>query len=164
VALCGGAGCLDLRSLNSQDTRLGAKSTASIACAHDFVARERKKYKGFLRGGAKGASVSPVVIVLTTWPATSDAGALARTLVDERLAACVNVLAQMQSTYRWKDAIESEAERQILIKTTESRLAALEARLRELHPYDVPEFLMIRIDRGAESYVAWLEDAVARRP
>jgi periplasmic divalent cation tolerance protein len=157
--LRGGAGNVDLRSLNSQDTRLGAKSTASIACADDFVAHERKKYKAFVLGITKGASVSPVVVVLTTWPATSDAGALAHTLVDERLAACVNVLAQMQSTYRWKDAIESETERQILIKTTESRLAALEARLRELHPYEVPEFLVVRAERGSNAYVDWVASA-----
>jgi periplasmic divalent cation tolerance protein len=101
-------------------------------------------------------------IVLTTWPATSDAGAFARTLVDERLAACVNVLPQMQSTYRWKEAIESEAERQVVIKTTESRLAALEARIRDLHPYEVPEFLVVRAERGNEAYAAWVEDSVAR--
>jgi periplasmic divalent cation tolerance protein len=107
--------------------------------------------------------VSSVVIVLTTWPASSDPGAFARTLVDERLAACVNVLAEMQSSYRWKDAVEVDAERQIVIKTTEPRLAELEARIRALHPYEVPEFLVLRVDRGAESYVSWLEDAVSRR-
>jgi periplasmic divalent cation tolerance protein len=108
--------------------------------------------------------VSSVVIVLTTWPASSDAGAFAHTLVDERLAACVNVLAEMQSTYRWKGAVEVDAERQIVIKTTEAKLAELEARIRALHPYEVPEFLVLRVDRGAASYVSWVEDAVARRP
>jgi len=108
--------------------------------------------------------VSTVVMVLTTWPASSDASAFARTLVDERLAACVNVLGPMQSTYRWKDAIETEAERQIVIKTTDCRLADLEARLRQLHPYEVPEFIVLRIERGAESYVSWLVGAVDSRP
>ena len=98
-----------------------------------------------------------VVIVLTTWPASSDAGAFARSLVDERLAACVNVFGPMQSTYRWKDAIETDAERQIVIKTTESRVAALETRLRELHPYDVPELLVLRSDGGGEAYLAWVQ-------
>jgi periplasmic divalent cation tolerance protein len=105
--------------------------------------------------------VSSVVIVLTTWPASSDAGAFARTLVDERLAACVNVLAQMQSTYRWKDAIETEAERQILIKTTETRVPALEARLKALHPYELPEFLIIRAS-GADAYITWVAAAVSQ--
>jgi periplasmic divalent cation tolerance protein len=103
-----------------------------------------------------------VVLVLTTWPASSDASAFARTLVDERLAACVNVLPRMQSIYRWKDAIESEAERQILVKTTESRLAALEARIRELHPYEVPELVVLRAD-AAESYRSWVASATARQ-
>jgi periplasmic divalent cation tolerance protein len=107
--------------------------------------------------------VSSVVIVLTTWPASSDAGAFARTLVDERLAACVNVLAEMQSSYRWKDAVEVDAERQIVIKTTEARLAELEARIRALHPYEVPEFLVLRVDRGGESYLSWVESAVDTR-
>jgi periplasmic divalent cation tolerance protein len=108
--------------------------------------------------------VPPVVIVLTTWPASADAGSFARTLVDEQLAACVNVLGQMQSTYRWKDAIETDAERQIVIKTTESRLAAVEARLRELHPYKVPEFLVLPVRGASEPYLSWLVGAVDSRP
>lgn len=103
--------------------------------------------------------MAAVVIVLTTWPASSDASAVARTLVDERLAACVNVLGQMQSTYRWKDGIETDAERQIVIKTTESRLAVLEERLRALHPYEIPEFLVFRADGGGDAYLAWVHDS-----
>lgn len=106
--------------------------------------------------------MSSAVIVLTTWPASSDAGAFARTLVEERLAACVSVLAEMQSTYRWKDAIATDAERQVLIKTTEARLGELEARLRELHPYEIPEFLVIRGDGTSDGYLAWVVAAVAR--
>lgn len=105
--------------------------------------------------------MSSVVIVLTTWPASSDAAAFARTIVDERLAACVNVLAEMQSTYRWKGGIETEAERQVLIKTTEGSLPALETRLRTLHPYEVPEFMTIRVD-GGDAYAAWVLAAVQR--
>jgi periplasmic divalent cation tolerance protein len=123
--------------------------------ADDVVAHTEPK--------VQGESVSSVVIVLTTWPASSEAGAFARALVDERLAACVNVLAEMQSTYRWKDAIEVDVERQIVIKTTGARLAELEARVRALHPYEVPEFLVLRVERGAASYVSWLEDAVSPR-
>ena len=68
----------------------------------------------------------------------------ATTLVDERLAACVNVHGPMTSIYRWKGAVEHEAERQLVIKTTRARLPALEARLRELHPYELPEFVVDR--------------------
>jgi periplasmic divalent cation tolerance protein len=105
--------------------------------------------------------VDSAVIVLTTWPARGDPAALARTLVAERLAACVNVLPEMQSTYRWKDNIDVDAERQIIIKTTEARLIELEARVRALHPYEVPEFLVVPVASGSDSYLAWLRDAVA---
>jgi len=99
--------------------------------------------------------MSDLILILTTMPDDDRADALARTLVDERLAACVNVHAPMMSTYRWQGAVEREAERQIVIKTARDRRAPLEARLRELHPYDVPEFVVI--DAGAsDAYGAWV--------
>ena len=98
-------------------------------------------------------------IVLTTIGADADAAALARTLVEERLAACVNVLPPMTSTYRWKGNVETDREQQLLIKTTMGRLGALEARLRVLHPYDVPEFLVLRVSAGSDAYLAWLRDS-----
>ena len=101
------------------------------------------------------------VIVLTTLGADADASSLARTLVEERLAACVNVLPPMSSTYRWKGAVEQGAERQIVIKTAAFRLAALEARLRDLHPYEVPELLVIHADDGSQAYLDWLRDSVS---
>jgi periplasmic divalent cation tolerance protein len=101
------------------------------------------------------------VIVLTTLGADADATSLARTLVEERLAACVNVLPPMSSTYRWKGAVEQGTEQQIVIKTVASRLAALAARVRELHPYEVPEFLVIRADDGSQAYLGWIRDSVS---
>ena len=83
------------------------------------------------------------VIVLTTLAAEADAAALARTLVEERLAACVNVLPEMTSVYRWKGDIEQDRERQLVIKTSGETIEALRARLRELHPYELPEFLVL---------------------
>jgi periplasmic divalent cation tolerance protein len=80
---------------------------------------------------------------------------LARTLVDERLAACVNVHGPMQSTYRWKGVVERAAERQLVIKTTRDRRRALEARLRELHPYELPEFVVLGAE-GSDEYAAWV--------
>jgi periplasmic divalent cation tolerance protein len=102
--------------------------------------------------------MSDLVLVLTTMPDDSRADELARSLVDERLAACVNVHGPMVSTYRWKGQVEREAERQLVIKTTRARLADLEARLRALHPYDVPEFVVIDADSSA-AYAAWAAEA-----
>ncbi len=100
------------------------------------------------------------VLVLTTVPADVDADGFARTLVEARLAACVSVLPPMLSTYRWKGTVESAAERQVLIKTGAANLAALERRVQELHPYDVPEFLVLSIDGGSPAYLSWLTDSL----
>jgi periplasmic divalent cation tolerance protein len=99
------------------------------------------------------------VLVLTTLGADTDAATLARTLVAERLAACVNVLPAMRSFYRWKGNIEDEREQQLLMKTTPERLAALEARLRQLHPYELPEFLVLDA-AGSEAYLGWIAEQV----
>jgi periplasmic divalent cation tolerance protein len=98
-----------------------------------------------------------LVLVLTTMPDDDRAAELAGTLVEERLAACVNVHGRMMSTYRWKGAVEREAERQVVIKTTRDRLSALEARLRELHPYELPEFVLLTPGAGA-AYETWVVD------
>ena len=100
------------------------------------------------------------VLVLTTLAADADADAMARTLVAERLAACVNVLPVMTSHYRWKDAVEQATERQLLIKTTAGRVETLRARLIQLHPYEVPEFLVIDVAGGSKGYLQWLREAV----
>ena len=96
-------------------------------------------------------------IALTTLSADHDVDALARTLIGERLAACVNILPTMRSIYAWQGAIESADERQLVIKTSGDRLRELEARLRELHPYEVPEFLVLPIIKGSPDYLAWLQ-------
>ena len=94
-------------------------------------------------------------LVLTTMPDDDRAAALARTLVEERLAACVNVHGAMRSTYRWKGQIECDAERQVVIKTTREQLAKLEARLRALHPYELPEFVAIAAE-ASDAYANWV--------
>ena len=99
------------------------------------------------------------VLVLTTFPAEGDAEKLATTLLEERLAACVNILPPMKSIYRWQGKIESASERQLLIKTSLGRMRALEKRLKELHPYEVPEFLALMVDKTAKDYLSWLVDA-----
>ncbi len=102
-----------------------------------------------------------VVLVLTTWPATADPAAFASALVEERLAACVNVMPEMDSTYRWQGRIERERERQVFIKTTAARLDALEQRIRELHPYEVPELLVLELAGGGEAYLGWVRECTA---
>jgi len=102
--------------------------------------------------------MTEVVLVLTTMPDAERAEAFARTLVDERLAACVNVHGPMTSVYRWKGEIEREAERQVVVKTTRGRLAALEARLRSLHPYELPEFLVVAVEDGSAAYLKWVRE------
>ena len=101
------------------------------------------------------------VIVLTTFPIDKDVEGVAATLVEERLAACVNILPAMRSVYRWKNAVEQADERQLVIKTTRARVAALESRLRTLHPYDVPEFVVLPIASGSADYLSWLSDSTS---
>ena len=100
------------------------------------------------------------VVVLTTLPLDIDADAFATTLVEEGLAACVHIHAQMTSVYRWQGAVHNDAERQLTLKTTRSQVAALSARLRELHPYDVPEFVVLPIIDGHSDYLAWIASNV----
>lgn len=95
-------------------------------------------------------------LVLTTLPLDMDEGAFARTLVDEGLAACVNIHAPMVSVYRWDEQVQEDGERQLTIKTTTARLDALLERIRALHPYDVPEFVVIPIVDGSGEYLEWL--------
>jgi len=102
--------------------------------------------------------MSDAAIVLTTLGADADAVALARTLVEEHLAACVNILPPMTSVYRWKGQLEQDREQQLIIKTTAARLDALEARLRALHPYELPEFLVLEA-AASGAYGAWVRES-----
>lgn len=103
--------------------------------------------------------VKQAILVLITFPADGDAETLAATLIEERLAACVNILPPMRSIYRWQGKVERADECQLLIKTGPGRLRALEKRVKELHPYEVPEFLAVTIDEADKDYLAWLSDA-----
>ena len=98
-----------------------------------------------------------VIAVLTNLPDSESAFNLARELVHLRLAACVNVLAPVTSFYRWEGAAEQATEVPLLIKSTAERYAALEAAIRERHPYSVPELIAWPIERGLPAYVAWVE-------
>ena len=99
------------------------------------------------------------VIVLTTLPGDADAPAFAKAIVEERLAACVNLLSPMESIYRWDGGVERETERQVMMKTSKARVAALWERVRDLHPYDVPEFVVLPIVDGNDAYLRWVAES-----
>ena len=95
-------------------------------------------------------------IVLTTASSHDEAARLAGTLVEERLAACATLMPAVESIYRWEGQVESATETLLLLKTTLDQLAALEARLKELHSYQVPEFLVLNVESGSPAYLDWL--------
>ena len=101
------------------------------------------------------------LVVLVTTPSVDAALELGRTLVDERLAACVNVVPGVTSVFRWEGKREETAEALLLIKTGRERYPALERRVLELHPYSVPEVLALPVETGASGYVRWVHDSVA---
>jgi periplasmic divalent cation tolerance protein len=96
------------------------------------------------------------LIALCTCPDAAVADRIARTLVEERLAACVNRLPGVESTYRWNGAVSVDEEVLLVIKTSRARYAALEARLVALHPYEVPELIAVPIGAGHAPYLAWI--------
>ncbi len=106
--------------------------------------------------------MSSFVIVLSTFPTDQDPLPLARTLVEEQLVACVNVLPPMQSVYRWEGKVEQAVEHQLVMKTTRECLEALKARLADLHPYEVPELLVLPVVDGEDSYLQWVTESVRR--
>lgn len=97
-----------------------------------------------------------VVIVLTNLPDRAAALRLATALVEQRLAACVNVLGECASVYRWKGAVENAAEVPVMIKTRAGRYAEVEAAIRRLHPYELPEIIAVPVVRGFDQYLQWV--------
>lgn len=100
-------------------------------------------------------------VVLVTAPSLDVARDLARTIVSEGLAACANLSPGVKSVYTWQGELQEDEEVLMVIKTRQERIPALEARLSGLHPYDVPEFVVLRAEHVAEPYLAWLEGATA---
>lgn len=96
------------------------------------------------------------VIVLTTCATQADAARLARALVERRLAACVNIVPNISSVYRWQGAIEESTEWLLVIKTAAALLENLKNELPQMHPYEVPELVALNILDGSESYLNWL--------
>ena len=100
--------------------------------------------------------MTPVRIVLCTIDSADAARKLARRLVQNRLAACVNIIEKVTSVYKWEGRIEEDAELLLVIKTQDSRLRDLMDRIQELHPYDVPEIICWPVQEGSKAYLDWV--------
>jgi len=103
-------------------------------------------------------AMSPARLVLTTVANPEEAAILGGALVEEHLAACATLIPAVQSIYRWQGAVESATETMLLIKTGPEQLDALEARLHELHSYEVPEFLVLDVDAASQPYLDWMKE------
>lgn len=104
-----------------------------------------------------------VIVALSTCPDEASARRLAEALVSERLATCVNRVTGIASTYFWDGRLQDDAEILLIIKTTTARLAELEARLRALHPYELPELLVLPVLGGNERYLEWVRTGVGEK-
>lgn len=98
-----------------------------------------------------------VLVVLTNLPDRASAEKLADALIEQRVAACVNILAPCRSVYRWKEAVQHDEEHPMLIKTTSARYPALEAAIRAGHPYALPEIIALPAGRGLPAYLEWVD-------
>jgi periplasmic divalent cation tolerance protein len=104
------------------------------------------------------------LVVLTNLPDRAAAETLAATLIEQRVAACVNILAPCRSVYRWQGTLQNDEEHPLLIKTTTERYAALEAAIRAAHPYELPEIVALPIERGLPAYLNWIATETAATP
>jgi periplasmic divalent cation tolerance protein len=102
------------------------------------------------------------VVVLVTASSSDEAVNIASALVEERLAACANVVGPIRSIYRWQEAVEDAEEHLLVIKARASDFAAVEERVRELHGYDVPEIVALPLRAGSAPYLAWLAESTGR--
>ena len=107
-------------------------------------------------------SDAQVVVVLVTASGLDEARRIGRTLVEERLAACVNLVGPITSIFRWEGRVQEEAEHLLVVKARRADLDRLAARVRALHSYEVPEVLALDVVGGAAPYLAWLREATAR--
>jgi periplasmic divalent cation tolerance protein len=101
--------------------------------------------------------MTEILIVFSTFASEEDAARVARVLVEERLVACANLLPGARSFYRWEGSIADVREVVVLMKTRKQDWPALQSRLHDLHPYDTPECVAVRVAAGAPRYMAWLE-------
>lgn len=100
-----------------------------------------------------------VRVALVTGPDADTLRTVCRTLVEERLIACANILHGAESIYRWEGSVEESRESVAILKTTTDRLSDLESRVQSLHPYDVPEFVVLAVESGLNAYLDWVRDS-----
>ena len=102
-----------------------------------------------------------VLLALSTFPDVEMANGIARTLVEEKFAACANIIPAVHSIYRWKGKVEAGGEVIVFFKTTRDRQKAFQGKLRSLHPYELPEIIYIKIDKGSPDYLDWVAENCA---
>jgi periplasmic divalent cation tolerance protein len=102
-----------------------------------------------------------VLLALSTFPDTATARRISNQLVEEKLAACANLLPPIESIYRWKEKIETGSEIMVLFKTSEDRQSAFQEKLRSLHPYEVPEIIFMPVVGGLPEYLRWVGESCA---
>jgi periplasmic divalent cation tolerance protein len=107
------------------------------------------------------AAKNPCIVVFVTAATEESAAVIGRALVEEHLAACANLVGPIRSIYRWRDAVEDAPEHLLLIKTRASLYLALQARVKQLHPYEVPEIIAVDIEKGSPPYLDWLRESTA---
>ncbi len=103
------------------------------------------------------------ILVLSTAGTEAEAGTIARSLIERRLAACVNILPKIKSVYRWQEKIEESEEWLLVIKTTEKLFAEVQDTIKELHSYELPECISVKVDDGSVDYLKWVAESVAVR-
>jgi periplasmic divalent cation tolerance protein len=111
------------------------------------------------QASAQTPAASEYIVVLVTCP-LDEADRIAATLVGERLCACINILGNIRSVYRWQGEVKYDEESLLVMKTMGQIYARLEARIKEIHPYEVPEIICLKIEQGADNYLNWLSQSV----
>lgn len=111
-------------------------------------------------GAARDATAESFVVALTAAPDARTARRIARKVVEERLAACVNIVGPVKSVFRWKGSVERVPEHLLIMKTTAHCTPALGERIGELHPYETPEFVSLSVGGGLRNYLEWIMDSV----
>ena len=109
-------------------------------------------------------SASDIIVVYITAPNLEEAQSLAHALVQDKLAACVNIIPGIQSVYFWEDAVQTDNELLLICKSQADRFDALKTRVQSLHPYDVPEVISIPLQNGSEPYLNWVRENTTPKP
>ena len=104
---------------------------------------------------------SSFIVILCTLPSETDAEKIATHLIENRLAACCNIIPGLRSIYRWKDKIESDDEFLLLIKSAEERYPEIEKAIIKMHPYDVPEIIALPLEAGSQTYLHWIRESIS---